>query len=116
MNVREIASGELQDGRAPVVGRVGLDQHAGSGALCLGQGRVWVGRLGACQLSPVRVWEVAIRHEDGDVAELSMTTLGIMRPKLIAKMIVMAVMPTAHLAPKGSHAAVRLPGGQQRTP
>src|SRR2546425_13243846 len=109
MNLRDIATGELHEGRAPVVGRVGLDQHAGSGPLCLGQGRVWVGRLGACQLSPVRVWEVAIRHEDGDVAERSMTTLGTMRPKLIAKMIVMAGKPSTDVAPQNSTRRFELP-------
>src|SRR5260370_38050574 len=69
MYFRDVATGKLPQGRPPVGGRVGLDQHASPGTLCLGQGRVQVGRLVAGLLSPVRVWEMAIRHEDGDVAE-----------------------------------------------
>jgi hypothetical protein len=69
MDLRDVATGKLHQGRPPVGGRVGLDQHASPGTLSLGQGRVQVGRLVAGLLSPVRVWEMAIHHEDGDVAE-----------------------------------------------
>jgi hypothetical protein len=52
------------------------------------------------------------RHQDFDrVAaspRLSMTTFGTMRPKLIARMIVVAVMPSAIVAPKSSRVVFEL--------
>jgi len=69
MNLGDIATGELHERRPSVVGRIGVDQHARAGKLRLRHGRIDVEHLVTCQLSPVRVGEMAIRHEDGDVAE-----------------------------------------------
>src|SRR2546430_16399019 len=69
MNFGDIATGKLHEGRPPVVGRIRFDQHARAGKLRLCHGRIDVEHPVTCQLSPVPVWAMAIRHKDGDVAE-----------------------------------------------
>src|SRR5207245_2756431 len=69
MNLGDIATWELDEGRPPVGGRVGCDQYARTARLRLGKGRVEGECLVARQLPPVGVRKMAIGHEYRDVAE-----------------------------------------------
>src|SRR5439155_23815131 len=69
MNLGDVATRELDEGRPPVGRRVWFDQHAHAGRLRSGQRRVEVERLVARHPAPVRVRMMAIGHESDDGPE-----------------------------------------------
>src|SRR5437879_13229005 len=69
MNLGDVATWELDEGRPPIGRRVWVDHDAHAGRLRSGQGHVEVERLVARHLAPVRVRKMAIGHEGDDGAE-----------------------------------------------